>query len=221
MNPSFLISPYGEHTMSGIFVADEESIRKTVAALAARGITAEIVDTRADALARIKSVIPAGASVMTGASLSLKEIGFEDYLVSGAHPWKNLKAAVVAEADPVKQGVLRRQALLADYFLGSVHAVAETGELVIASASGSQLGPYAFTASNVVWVVGAQKIVKSVDDGIRRVKEFVMPHEELRMRALTGGKMGTMLGKLLIFEREASHFGRSLLLLLVREPTGD
>ncbi len=207
--------------MDNTLVLNETSVVGTVAALNARGVEAEIVDTRADALARIKALIPAGVSVITGASLTLKEIGFEDYLVSKAHPWKNLKEAIVAEEDPGKKAALRKQAVLADYFLGSVHAVAESGELVIASASGSQLGAYAFTASNVIWVVGAQKIVKSVEDGIRRVKEYIMPHEDLRMRAMTGGKMGTMLGKLLIFERESPQLGRHLKLILIREPTGD
>ena len=200
---------------------DEKSIETAAAAVKARGIAVEIVGTRADALERVKSIIPAGATVMTGASLTLKEIGFEDYLISKAHPWKNLKEDIVAEKDPAKQAALRRQAILADYFLGSVHAVAESGELVIASASGSQLGPYAFSASNVVWVVGVQKITKNLDDGIRRVKEYIMPHENERMKAMTGGKMGTMLGKLMIIERETPFLGRKLTLLLVREPTGD
>lgn len=207
--------------MESTLVLNQTSIEKTVASLKERGVAAEIVDTRADALARVKALIPAGVSVMTGASLSLKEIGFEDYLISKAHPWRNLKEAIVAEPDPAKQAAMRKQAMLADYFLGSVHAVAETGELVIASASGSQLGPYAYTASNVIWIVGAQKIVETVEAGIRRVKEYIMPHEDLRMRAMTGGKMGTMLGKLMIFEREAAFLGRHLTLILVREPTGD
>lgn len=207
--------------MDSTLAINQTSIEKTLAALKERGVAAEIVDTRADALARIKAIIPAGVTVMTGASLTLKEIGLEDYLISKAHPWKNLKDAIVAESDPAKQVALRKQALLADFFLGSVHAVAETGELVIASASGSQLGAYAFSASNVVWVVGAQKIVESVDEGIRRIKEYIMPHEDLRMKAMTGGKMGTMLGKLMIFEREAAFLGRHLSLILVREPTGD
>lgn len=207
--------------MADTLVLNDTSIETTIAAINARGIVAEVVDTRADALARIKALIPAGASVMTGASLSLKEIGFEDYLIAKDHPWKNLKEEMLAETDSAKKAALRKQAILADYFLGSVHAIAETGELVVASATGSQLAPYAFSASNVVWVVGAQKIVKSVEDGIRRVKEYVMPHEELRMRAMTGGKMGTILGKLMIFEREVPFLGRQVKLILVREPTGD
>ncbi len=199
----------------------EKLLESTADAVRSHGIAVEIVGTRAEALERIKAIIPGGASVNTGASLSLKEIGFEDYLISGAHPWRNLKAAVLAEKDPAKQGLLRKQALLADYFLGSVHAVVESGELVIASATGSQLGPYAFAASNLIWVVGSQKIVASLDDAIKRIKEYIMPHEELRMRAMTGGKMGTTLGKLMVIHNEVAFLGRKLTLIFVREPTGD
>jgi hypothetical protein len=127
--------------------------------------------------------------VMTGASLTLKEIGFEELLISGKHSWRNLKDDIVAEKDPARQTLLRRQGTMADYFLGSVHAVAQTGQLVIASMSGSQLAPYAFSSGHIIWVVGAQKIATDLDDAVRRVREYVLPHEDKRMRELSGGKM--------------------------------
>jgi hypothetical protein len=100
-------------------VSNNTVIEKTAAAVRDRGIAVEIVNTRADALERIKSIIPAGVSVMTGASLTLKEIGFEDYLVSKTHPWKNLKEEVLAEKDPAKQAALRKKATLTEFILGS------------------------------------------------------------------------------------------------------
>jgi L-lactate utilization protein LutC len=190
-------------------------------ALQARGITAELVDTKEQALARLQSIIPAGSSVMTGASLTLKEIGFEALLISHNHPWRNLKADIAAEKDPVKQALLRRQGVLADYFLGSVHAVAQTGELVIASLTGSQLGPYAFTSPNVIWVVGAQKITPGLDDAIRRVREYVLPHEDKRMRESSGGRMGSGIGKLLIIQQEAPFLNRKLTLIFINQSVGD
>ena len=130
----------------------------------------------------VRELIPAGATVSTGASLTLKEIGFEDLLISGAHQWKNLKAEYLAEKDPARQQLLRRQSVLADCYLGSVHAVSETGEVVIASMTGSQVSPYAYAARSVIWIVGAQKITSSLEEGIRRVREYVLPHEDRRMR---------------------------------------
>lgn len=202
-------------------LATSDTITKTMESLKARGIAAELAQTKQDAISRLQSLIPAGASVTTGASLTLREIGFEDLLISGAHPWKNLKADIVAEKDPARQSLLRRQSTLADYFLGSVHAVAETGELVIGSMTGSQLAPYAYSASNVIWVVGAQKITATLDLAIRRLREFVLPHEDKRMRDSTGGRMGSRIGKLLIIEQETPFLNRKLTLLFVGEKVGD
>ena len=202
-------------------LATAVQIRKTMDALQERGIAAELVETKDQALARLQLLIPAGSSIMTGGSLTLKEIGFEDQLISTTHPWRNLKAEIVAEKNPVKQTLLRRQASLVDYFLGSVHAVAQTGELVIASLTGSQLGPYAYTAPHVIWIVGAQKITASLDDAIRRVREYVLPHEDKRMRESSGGRMGSGIGKLLIIQQEAPFLNRKLTVLFVNQVVGD
>jgi L-lactate utilization protein LutC len=196
-------------------------VKETANAVGTRGISVELLDTKKDALERIKAIIPPAASVMTGASLTLREIGFEELLISKNHPWKNLKDDIVIEKDPKKQSLLRKQAITADYFLGSVHAVARTGEIVVASATGSQIAPYAFASQNIIWIAGIQKITQSVDEGLSRVREYIIPHEEERMRAMTGGKMGTTLGKVLIFAREVPFLGRTVRLLLVKEKVGD
>jgi len=102
---------------------------------------------------------------MTGASATLDEIGFLQLLKLGTHQWKNLKTEITGEKDPVRQRGLRVRATAAQYFVGSAHAIAETGEIVVASASGNQIPAYAYSSNNVIWVVGAQKIVASLDEG--------------------------------------------------------
>src|SRR5262249_19008149 len=159
-------------------IAPKEKIDAVMAALKERRIEGELVGTKGAALARIKELIPQGASVMSGSSTTLNEIGFTELLKSGNHEWTNLKDAITTEQDPRKQAELRKAASSADYFLGSIHAVAETGELVIASASGSQLPGYAFMSPNVIWVVGAQKITKDLSDAMNRVREYVLPLED-------------------------------------------
>ena len=134
-----------------------EIVQRTVESVKARGIHAELVDTKEAALERVKALIPPGCVVMTGGSVTLKQIGFEEILINGNHPWRNFKDDLLAEKDPVKQSAMRRQGTLAEYYLGSVNALAETGELVFASGSGSQLPAYAYTSRNVIWVAGAQK----------------------------------------------------------------
>jgi hypothetical protein len=180
--------------------ADGKTILDTIESLKRRGISAEVVPDKASALRAVTSLIPDGAEVMTGSSRTLEEIGFIDLLKSGVHQWKNLKEAIQAEADLSRQMELRKKATLSQYYLGSVHAVAKTGEVVTASGGGSQLAPYAYSAGKVIWVVGTQKIVATLADGITRVREHSLPLEDARMKGL--GYPGSAIGKMLIVERE-------------------
>jgi L-lactate utilization protein LutB len=145
-------------------IASEEILNKTIAALEQNGVNAEAVNTSTEALAKIKEYIPKGVSVMNGSSTTLQQIGFVDYLKSGQHPWHNLHEKILAEPDQVKQSLLRKQTVLSDYYLGSVHALSETGEFLVASNSGSQLPHIVFTSPNLIFVVGAQKIVPTLDE---------------------------------------------------------
>lgn len=193
-------------------------IEKTAAALRERRFEVTIVADRADALASVKGFIPNGASINNGSSTTLQEIGFIDYLKLGAHGWNNLHAAVIAEKDPAKQAQLRNASLFADYYLGSVHAVAQTGEMIIASASGSQLPAIAFTSKDLIFVVGAQKIQPTYENAMQRLREYVVPLEDKRMKST--GAAGTVLAKILTFEREPTFSKRTIRVILVKEKLG-
>jgi L-lactate utilization protein LutB len=195
-----------------------DRIQKTIEAARERGIKAELVDSKENALARVQELIPAGVTIYNGASITLGQIGFDELLKTGSHPWRNLKGEALAEKDMARQMALRRQGVLADYYLGSVHAIAETGEIVVASATGSQLAAYAYSSQNIIWVAGAQKIVPSLEDAIRRIREHSLPTED--SNAKNAGRPGSMIGKLLIFEREAAYLKRNLVLLIVNEVLG-
>lgn len=199
-------------------IPSQETVEETMAAFKERNFEPILVNTKEQALEKIKQLIPAGASIMNGASVTLKQIGFIDYLKAGQHGWNNLHEAIVKEADPAKQGQLRRQALLSDYYLGSIHAIAETGELVIASNTGSQLPHIVYSSPNVIFVASTNKITPSLDDALKRLHEHVIPLEDKRMQAEYG--MGTNLSKLLIFYKEQELTGRKVKVILVNEPLG-
>ena len=194
-------------------------LQKTIEAVKARGILVELVETKEAALARLQTLIPAGSVVMTGGSVTLTQIGLDALLISGNHPWRNFKADLLAEKDPSKQSAMRLQGTLAEYFIGSVNAIAETGELVFASATGSQLPAYAYSSRNVIWVAGAQKITPSLDEALRRVREYVLQMESERQKNV-GNKGGSFIGRILIFEREPAYLRRNLHLILVNEVLG-
>ena len=196
-----------------------ERVQRTIDAVNVRGIHAELVETREAALERVQALIPPGCVVMTGASVTLKQIGFEEILISGNHPWRNFKADLLAEKDPVKQSAMRKQGALAEFYLGSVNALAETGELIFASGSGSQLPAYAYTSRNVIWVAGTQKITPTLEDAMRRVREYVLPLEDQRQKSV-GNKAGSRINKILIVEGEPDYLRRNVSLILVNQILG-
>ncbi|MEK7514444.1 MAG: lactate utilization protein [Patescibacteria group bacterium] len=199
-------------------LASKESIEKTIKALGERGVEGILVENRTEALEKIKKLIPQEASINNGSSTTLNEIGLINYLESGKHGWNNLHAVVLAEKDPGKQAQLRKEAVFAEYYLGSVHALAETGEMIIASASGSQLPPIVSTSPNLIFVVGVQKIVPTYEDAMRRLREYVVPLEDKRMKS--AGMGGTVLAKIFTFEREPAFMGRKVRIILVKEKLG-
>lgn len=199
-------------------LASREIIDHTITSLATHNIEGMWVENSAAALAKIKELIPADASVMNGTSVTLETIGYIEYLKSGTHPWNNLHAAIVAEKDPVKQAKLRKEAVLADYYLGSVHALSQTGEFIIASNTGSQLPHVVFTSPNLIFVVGAQKIVPTLAEGFKRLEEYVVPRENQHMMDKYG--VGTYPNKIVIFKGEHLRMGRKVRVMIVGESLG-
>ena len=199
-------------------LATETQIQNTLEALKKNGVEGIVVNTGSEALKRIEELIPEGASVMNGSSVTLETIGFVDYLKSGSHSWNNLHGAIVKETEREKQREARRKALSADYYLGSVHALTEEGEFLVASNTGSQLPHIAFSSPNIILVVGSQKIVPTLEDAMARLKDYVVPLEDKHMRQKYG--VGTNLSKILIFRKEVPINQRTIRMILVKEKLG-
>lgn len=199
-------------------LADDNTLLPTTEALRARNFEPVVVDTKEEALEIIKKLIPQGASVMNGSSTTLQQIGYIDFLKAGQHGWNNVHEAIVNEKDPAKQSQLRRQALLSDFYLGSVHALAETGELVIASNSGSQLPHIVYSSPHVVFVVGTQKITPTLEAARTRLRDYVVPLEDARM--MQASNAHTKLNKEFIFHGEPTYTGRTITVMLVKEKLG-
>ncbi len=183
--------------------------------LRTRGFEADYVPTGAEARERILEMIPHGTTVMTGSSMTLDELGIIEAL---SHPdYQYLQPKIRAERDAGRRDRLRAEALAASWFLGSVNAITQDGVLVAADGSGSRVAGYAFGPENVVIVVSINKVVPSLEDATRRIREIVTPMEARRMARLNHGGT-TAPNKWLIYEREL--FPGRTHVLLVGEPLG-
>jgi len=180
-----------------------------------RNFEAIIVDGAADAKAAVLSRIPDGAQVHSGKSKTLEDIGvFKELMESDRFDFVRKRTFKMDRKTQMRE--IAQLGATPDYMLGSVQALTEAGQLVVASASGSQIGPYASGAGKLILVVGSQKIVSSLDAALRRITDHVMPYEDARLREQMG--VGTKLTRILILERDFSP-GRTTV-ILVRDPVG-
>lgn len=190
--------------------AHAQRLERAASALTAHGFIVDILDDAAAARTRIKDLIPEGASVFTGASETLRLSGIEeDINASGRYDAIRPRGLAMDRATQMDE--IRRLLASPDVIVGSVAAVTETGSLVVASASGSQLTGYAGGSAKAIWVVGAQKVVPDLTTALRRVEDHCLPLENDRAMKVYGKP--SAVNRLLILNAEP-HPGRGIVLLL-------
>ena len=195
---------------------NKESIDKTIESLKANDIDAQFVSTAEDAKKKVLEILPEGVEVMNMTSVTLDTIGLPKQLnESGKY---NSVRNKLSSMNRATQGTeMQKLGAAPEWTVGSVHAVTEDGHILIASNTGSQLSAYVGGSPNVIWVVGAQKIVKNTDEGIKRIYEYVLPLEAERARKAYGAP-GSNVSKLLIVNKEIKP-GR-ITVILVNEKLG-
>jgi hypothetical protein len=195
--------------------ATEQQLETAAAALSAHGFTVEVLDDAVAARARVRELIPQGATVFTGASEKLRLSGIEED-INGSGRYDALRSRSQTMDRATQLAEIWRMLASPDVIVGSVHAVTETGSLIIASASGSQLPGYAGGSRRAIWVVGAQKVVPDLSTALRRVEEHCLPLET--DRALQAYGQPSAINRMLILNAETEP-GRGTVLLL-REAIG-
>ncbi len=196
-------------------LASDEQIQRTLQALEANNIHAMLAEDGPEAKRMFFDLIPEGAEIFLGASVTLEKLGIKDEIDKSGR-FDALRPKMFALNRETQGREIRKLGGTPDYAAGSVHAVTQTGTIMIASLTGSQLGPYASGAGKVIWVVGAQKLVKDLEEGLRRIQEYCYPLEDAHLRGLI--KMGTSVNKILIVKRELRP-GRTSM-IIVKEQLG-
>ncbi len=195
-------------------IADDEVIDRTVKALNNNGFTTRVAANKQEAKELTLALIPKGSEVFTNISATLSIIGVADILNGPAYISVRDRAAALPDTPDKKQKAKRLSAAPA-YTVGSAHAITQDGRILIASATGSQIPAEAYGANHVILVVGAQKIVKDIEDGLRRIEEYSVPLEDKRAMAAYG--IHTAFAKLLMLNKEMP--GR-VVVIIVKENIG-
>jgi LUD domain len=170
-------------------LASAERIAAAAAALERNGISSRVAGSGAEARRLVSSLLPDGAEVYNNTSQTLEDIGVADDIERSGR-YQPLRLRLYRMDREMQRREMRTLAASPDYVVGSVHALTEAGSLLIASASGSQLGPLVSGAAQVIFVIGGQKIVADVETGMRRIYEYCYPLEDARARRAYGVPSG-------------------------------
>ncbi|TQS24298.1 hypothetical protein FLX08_00975 [Microbispora hainanensis] len=160
-------------------------------------------------------LLPDGAEVFTASSVTADAIGLIQEIDSSGR-YTATRPKLMAMDPATQMSEMRRLGAAPQWVVGSVHALTHDGDLIIASASGSQLASMAYGAQNVLLIIGAQKIVPDLGTAMRRVHEYSLPLEDARARSAYG--MGSTVHKVLTLHGDIED-GR-VRVVLVDEPLG-
>ncbi len=194
---------------------DVQTVEKTIASLKSNGITAYSVETGEEAKKKVLEIIPKGAEVMTMTSVTLDVIGLRQEL-NESENFESVRNKLKSINRETQSAEMQKIGAAPEWALGSVHAVTENGEVLVASNTGSQLAAFAYGAQHVIWIVGTQKIVKNRDEALKRIYEYAFPLENVRAQKTYG--VGSNVSKLLIIDKEVNP--HRLTIVFVSEKLG-
>lgn len=184
-------------------IASDEAIQNAAKALTDHGFDVQIVESLEEASSAVFKIIPKGADVFTATSVTLDEAGISKQINESGDYTSVRDEFMQYYGQPDKAIEMRRIGSAMDYAIGSAHAITEDGQVMIASNTGSQLPSYAYGANHVIWVVGAQKIVKDLNEGMKRIEEHTVPLEDVRAQQAYG--VNTVWSKLLVYREDPAH----------------
>jgi L-lactate utilization protein LutC len=210
-----MIAPTMIEVSKFALLASDAQIKRTVQSLEANNIHVVITEDGADAKKTLFELIPANAEVFTSSSETLNALGVAEEIDKSGH-YNSVREKMSMMDRKTQNREMEKLGATPEYMIGSVQAVTEIGEVIIASKTGSQMSGYAAAAAHVIWVVGTQKIVPTIEDGMERVEHYVLPLENAR--ALKAYGVASSVNKVLVIKKEFKP-GRTTM-ILVKEKLG-
>ena len=196
-------------------LASEKAIATAVSSLERNGIKTIVTENSGQAKKEALDIIPAGAEVFTTTSQTAEVVSLAKE-INESGEYSSVRNKLMEMNRSTQSREMAKLGAAPEFVVGSVHAVTEDGQLLIASASGSQLPAEAYSGGKVIFLVGTQKIVKNIQEGLRRIYEYSYPLEDERAQKAYGMRSGV--NKILIINKEMTP-GR-ITVILIKENLG-
>lgn len=196
-------------------LASDATVAKVVSALEKNGVKAIVVENGDQAKEKVLEMLPEGAEVFTMTSQTAEAISLAKE-INESKKYNSVRNKLMAMDRNTQGREMTRLGSSPEFVVGSVQAVTVNGQLLIASATGSQLSAEAYSGAKVIFLVGIQKIVKDTEEGLKRIYEYSYPLENERAQKAYGMKSGV--NKILIINKEIAS-GR-ITVIFVKEKLG-
>ena len=158
------------------------NIEKTITELEKHHMQVYFAANAAEAKEKVLSLIPAGATVANGGSMTLVDSGIIDAVKSGENRYLDRNMQGLSEDE---KNMRLGEIMTCDYFLSSSNAITESGELYNVDGTSNRVNALLYGPKNVIIVAGINKIVPDLEAAVRRVKEIAAPKNCKRLNCNT------------------------------------
>lgn len=156
----------------------EQKIEKVLKALQNNRMQGIYVKTKAEVVKTVEEMLFEGAVITAGGSMSVKECGVWELINKPCYNFLDRSRKGIT---PEEKTEVYRATVGSDFYLCSSNAVTENGELINVDGVCNRIASIAFGPKKVIMVVGVNKIVKNIEEGILRVKKIAAPKNCVRL----------------------------------------
>lgn len=184
-------------------IPSRKIIDNTIKALKDNGFEVFFAENGKIAREKVLEIIPIGAEILASTSKTLDELKISD-AIAKSDKYKDVRKEILGidRKKPDWEQKTRELRSSPDWIIASVHALTQDGKALTASRTGSQIAGYSYGSSHVIWVVGAQKIVKDIAEGIKRIFEHSLLLESKRALEAYGVKSSRVNDILIVYGQD-------------------
>ncbi len=157
----------------------EKRILRIVEKLNQNNMQGIYVKNREELIEKLNEMLPKGASIAVGGSMTLFETGVMDKIQSDDYHYVDRDGKDLQTEE--EKYLRKREVFLVDYFFCGTNAITESGELYNVDGMGSRVAPMTFGPRNVVVIAGYNKIVKDYEAAVDRMKAIAAPANNTRI----------------------------------------
>lgn len=167
--------------MSPKKIANQNLANTIIKNMAKKNMEGYYCATSAEAVEKALSLMPEGASVTWGGSMTLTECGLMDALKTANYELIDRDTAKT----PEDSRLMYAKQVMADYYLMSSNAITIDGELVNIDGRANRVSCLCWGPQNVIIIAGMNKVCSDVESAVQRVRNFAAPPNCVRLNRNT------------------------------------